>query len=663
LIHLRHLALAAALGAGLFSSPGKAAGRDLAALTFSAPEDLGAPLKTVSVFNGGYGHLPGGKPVAAFTVKGSPGILYVVDAETRKLVFRAPLPGTDDASSAVEIARDGTVYAGGTAGTLYAWRAGAKQIERIGVTDKVILSLAEAPDGDLYMGTFPGGRLFRYAPKTRKMTDLGAVAPGEQYATSLAFDGDTLYVGIGAHPRLVRYDTRSGRRETVPLPPEVTEGGPNVGHLAVAGRRLFGMAGKATFALDLDTGRVVKTLPEGLAQGAVASPPRDGVTYVSVKPGTLLEYDLATDDTRPAPGFRSTSFTRDLGWLKIEGRERLVTISWSGGMWAYEPSKSQESYALPVEGEPVSVQAMEKGPDGRIYLSGYPGGVGARFDPANGRMETFALGQAEGIGALGNTLYFGIYPKASVLALDASAPLKAPVKAFDIGAEQDRPFAFATGAGKVFIGTVPGYGLLGGALTVYDPVSGKTDVHRNVIRDQSIIRLAYHDGLVYGSTSVWGGLGQPPAADAAVVFAWDPATGRLVRSAMPRHPGLKEAPKAINGLAFGPDGKLWAAWQNTVIRMDPRTLEVEAEKALGPSNWDVTHSWEPKALRFGRDGLLYTSLSGKLTVVDPETLEMRAVVPAAHVVLGDDGAIYVSHDRHLYRIRPMEARGTGGGGQ
>lgn len=628
----------------------------LAVLTFPRParsaerEDLGAPLKTVAVYNGGYGTLPDGKPIVAFTVKGSPGVFTVLDASTREPIFTAPMPGADDGSWAVEVARNGTVYIGGTAGGLFSWRAGEPAIRKLAQLDKVILSVREAPDGRIYIGTFPTGRLFRYDPATGKTEDLGAVVEGEQYASSLAFDGDTLYIGVGAHPNLIRYDTRTGHKTRVNLPAEVTEGGASVSALAIAGRRLFGIAGKGeAFAWDLDAGKIAKRLPAVLAQGAVAAPARNGKTYIPVKPGGLLEYDLATDTTRPAPNFRATSFTRDFGWLTLNGRERLLTVSWGGQIWAYDPETGQESLPVKLEGQPVSVQAMQKGPDGRIYLSGYPGGVAARIDPQTGKTETFSLGQAEGFGAYGKTLYMGIYPQAAIWKMEADGPLK-PAKAFDIGAEQDRPFAFAAGRGKVYIGTVPGYGLLGGALTVYDPKSGQHTAYRNIVPDQSIIGLAWHQGLLYGSTSIWGGLGQSPRAEAAVVFAWDPITGRTVRSAIPTHKDLAEAPKAINGLAFAPDGRLWISWQGTVARLNPRTLAVEAVRSIRASNWDVTHSWQPQALRFAQDGTLYAVLAGSLYRVDPETLESRDLGPAGHAVMGDDGALYVSHARHIYRL-------------
>lgn len=612
--------------------------------------ELDAPIRTTVIYDGGFGWLKDGTPVAAFVLKGSPGILHVVDVRTRAVLFREPLPGTDDGSWSVTVARDGTVYAGGTAGNLYRRREGG-HVELLGGKKGALYGPVEAPNGDMYLGHWPSGHLLVWRKAAQRLDDLGAPAPGEAYVRSLAVAGNRVYCGVGAHPRLVRYDIPTGKFTEVPLPAALVMPDAHmvVGLTTVAGR-LFGAVGDNIFVLDLKTEKVIQTVPNAGGDSSIASPEYKGKTYLGVRNG-LVEYDLATNTWKPLPYKTPTPGKRDYMWVPMRyGIPHLVSITWSGGLWAFSPDrKTYDSWTMPLEGQPISVQAMERGPDGNLYMSGYPGGTGARWNVAEGKSESFPLGQAEGMGHVGNTMYFGIYPGASVTALDTTKPLAA-AKVLDIGEEQDRPFGWATDGTTLFIGTVSTYGKLGGALTAYTPATGAVQTYRNLIPNQSVIRLAYRNGLVYGSTTVWGGLGEEPTEKAARLFVWDTAKRALVRQAALESPVFNGPPKAINGLSFGPDGNLWVSWQGTLAVVNPETLKVERAKALRPSGWDITHSWENQDMVWGRDGTLYAMLDGKLCAVDPETLAVTPIQDGGQMAEGADGNIYFTYASRLYRL-------------
>jgi DNA-binding beta-propeller fold protein YncE len=628
-------------------------------IRLSDAEDLGTPIKTVAVTNGGYGLLSDGTPVTAFIAKGNPGMLFVFNTRTRDRLFSGPLPGEDDTSFSTIVASDGTVYVGGTAGGLFSWKAGGKTIEHLGTADRVIMCLQEGPDKRIYMGTFNTGRLFIYDPKSRKMEDKGSVVAGEQYARSIAFSGKDAYIGVGTRPHLIRWNPATDSRTEIELPPELRTEGTIIRGLTVAGNRLFGFgADSLIFVLDTGTDKVIKTIPDGLADGAIASPERDGKVYFARKGGKLWEYDLATDTFKESPGFKSTSYTRDFGWLDTgTGEPSLVTVSWGADIWAYNPkAQAYQGWKLDVEGQGVTIQAMEKGPDERLYMSGYPGSVGARYDTTAGTTVNFALGQAEGIGFLKKQAYFGIYPHAILMQMDITADSPKAARLFEIGGEQDRPFAFETDGSSVYIGTIAGYGKLGGSLTAYNPETNAREVFRNIVPNQSIVRLVYRNGLIYGTTTVWGGLGIAPTEQAAKVFVWDVKKKQLLKSVTPEHPAFDSIPKAVSGLCFGPDGKLWGAWQGTLFRMDPKTLRVEAVKTLSPSSWDVSHSWKPIVMTWGPGGLLYSALGGRLTVTDPKTLDSVQLDTAQHPVFGKDGFLYYTSGSHLYRMKVTKTR-------
>jgi hypothetical protein len=611
---------------------------------------LGFPLKNVVIYDGGYGFLKDGTPFAAFILKGSPGILHIVNVRTREVLHKETLPGDDDGSWSVFVAKDGAVYVGGSAGNLYGWREGEK-VRLLGGIQGALYQPAEAPNGDIYVGHWPSGHLLVWRKKAQRLDDLGAVVPGESYVRGLAIAGNLLYLGIGAHPHLVRYDIATGKMTDIPLPKDLAADGTMPGGLTVVRDRLFGNLGGKIFVMDLRTNKFLPSVPESGSDSAVASPEYKGKTYLGVRSG-LVEYDLATDTWKPLPYPTPQAGKRDYLWVPMNfGIPHLVSVTWSGGLWAYSPDlKKFDSWMLPLEGQPISVQAMESGPDGDLYMSGYPGGVGARWNIRTNENKNFNVGQAEGMDHLGDTMYFGIYPKASVSAMDTTKdPLKA-AKVLDIGEEQDRPFGWANDGKTLYIGTVATYGKLGGALTTFTPSTGEQQVYRNLIPNQSIIRLAYRDGLVYGSTTVWGGLGQAPSEPAARIFAWDPKSRTLLRQATPEFAAFDQPPKAINGLTFGPDGKLWAAWQGTIAVLDPQTLKVERAKVTAPSNWDLTHSWENVDMVWGRDGNLYVALAGQLSAVNPKTLDVTPIQRGGQVVGGVDGNIYFTYASTLYRL-------------
>ncbi|MBE3595510.1 MAG: hypothetical protein IMW86_00525 [Hydrogenibacillus sp.] len=333
----------------------------------------------------------------------------------------------------------------------------------------------------------------------------------------------------------------------------------------------------------------------------------------------------------------------------------LFGLTQNGEWFIYDPLSSMcEVAQVNVHPRGLVIQALESGANGYLYLGGYHGGLSIYAPSAEkvvGSAPTFP--QTEGIGRLDEHMYMGTYRNANIYRLDPSKGLGKdnPAWLFAVGARQDRPFAFASGDGKVFIGTVPEYGLLGGALTVYDPDADRRKTYPDIIKDQSIISLVYRQGKVYGATSIYGGLGSLPRADAAKVFIWDASTETLLAETVPDLPDIDMPPKAIGELRFGPDGKLWGATYRTIFVMDPKTLQVERAKTIYPDRKEPSHQWRPICLRWGPDGLLYTTLGHRLTVIDPKTLNSQAFDETSLIAIGADGHIYYAKGARLFRMK------------
>src|SRR5690606_9399792 len=126
--------------------------------------------------------------------------------------------------------------------------------------------------------------------------------------------------------------------------------------------------------------------------------------------------------------------------------------------------------------------------------------------------------------------YIGVYPSARVYEYDPSQESSDgnPREVVDLRTEgQDRPFGLVAVEEQIAVGTVAGYGLRQGALTLVDPASGDHTSYRPV-EDHGVISLAYRDGVIYGGTTIYGGNGSTPIDDDGRVFAWDVESEELL---------------------------------------------------------------------------------------------------------------------------------------
>ncbi|PYI51578.1 hypothetical protein DLM86_24510 [Paenibacillus flagellatus] len=633
---------------------------------YGEPIDLGSPIQTPQTIDAAYGQEDGANVVYT-TVSGSASseqwaVFNVIDIDRGQLLGSYPLEGTSSAWAHVRTP-DGRVFIGASK-NMFVYSPVTKTVTNLGVPlpgTESIWALAADENGNVYGGIYSasvGGRVFRIDAKTLAATDVlggkvdDGTAPGddgkpEDYVRSLAYYNGYVYAGTGStNGRVWRIDPTARTAERIELPGSPSDpayGGRYdrmgaVYGMTVVGSQLFAFFnGPFTMHVyDLDRRQWRDKTIENVRGLLAVTPEHNGKVYTSKKDKFMWEIDTSTLEERPVMPFDGS--IRSSAWMNVANvpdfpGTSMVTISYDGKVVLYDPPNGK-SFAMRtlVEGQANNIQALERGPDGKLYMSSYMGTKAAQYDPASDTFRTFALGQAEGIGSVGDTLYYGVYPKAEIFGWNTKEPLpetSGPAKLFEIGEEQDRPFVLREAAGKLLIGTIPGYSTSGGALTVYDPAasaqSGRPvyEVFRNIVAGQSITGLAYRNGLVYGSTSIHGGLGGEPAASKAKLFVWDMATKTKLREWEPQADGLGGAVPLIGGLTIGPDGLVWGAANGVLFAFDPDTYELRKQKNVYP---DLTNygRWRPAQLAWGQNGYLYANLGGRLTIVDPYTLEHRA---------------------------------------
>src|SRR5690606_28962829 len=142
-----------------------------------------------------------GKSYVYTVVRGRPAHLIGIDLSTNQTVVDLPLNNTDG-SWRIVAASDGVLYISTAQGALFRHDPGSQIVEDLGIAlagEKVIWDVVAGRDGEIFGGTYPGCRVFRYHPRDGfSEISNGSVEEGEQYARYLAYDSlaNKLYVGV-----------------------------------------------------------------------------------------------------------------------------------------------------------------------------------------------------------------------------------------------------------------------------------------------------------------------------------------------------------------------------------------------------------------------------------------------------------------------------------
>ncbi|WP_062109054.1 carbohydrate binding domain-containing protein [Bacillus niameyensis] len=599
---------------------------------------------------------------------GLPGTFSVLNAETGELKFSQVIPNTE-AVWAMTIGPDKNVYFAGTAdGKLYRYLPELKKVEELGAnpSDTWIWDLEATEDGKIYGSTYPHASVFEYDIETGQFRDYGRVSDTEEYARGIAVSDESIYVGIGSKKHLYKVDRQSGEKEEIIIAGHSGEDGFFEDIHLINGKLLLSVGSINMLVVDPDDYSILNTFQysNNVSQ---PNPNKPNIIYYKFQE-KFYQYDFEANESKVIenlPLLPDTVRVKDMQWLTVEnGDTVLAMITQYGEYMLYHPETNDMMFInLDLAATSVAIQALKTGEDGNLYMGGYQRGMSI-FNPytQDVTVNLSAFAQPEGIGFLNGKVYYGTYVGAIMYSYDPTKPVDLnnnPKFEYDITDQQDRPFAITSGDDKLFVGTVPDYGILGGVLAIYDEKTDTWTQHRNVVKDQSIIGLVYHNGKLYGGTSVWGGLGTDPKATEAKMFVWDVEKGEKIAEFTPEIPGIDKTPRMIGDLSIGPDGNLWGAVEGTIFKMDPDTYEILASKTIQPSLYNSS-KWFPYRLEWGPDGMLYTTLSRKLIVIDPESLNYKVLEDQFmnNMTVGVNGSIFYALGDELFEIEVPETDAT-----
>lgn len=574
--------------------------------------------------------------------------------------------------------------------------------------------------GCLYFGSFMKAHIYEFNVATRKLRDLGSHNDDTSYACGIAYDNGYVYCGIVGNKNSDDIHTREvvkirlsdgalvGRTDVsscVNKKEIMIRGAAVVNGVYIAG----GIEMDHMLAIDTET----MELTELTYNGTVITNPvnfsvsesYNGEHYFSLKSngynyvnngdgtwtgnkGTVRAGLYAMNDTTGEIRFVSNSITNSLPY----GQDTIIDIYgdpcvfWNaGGVPRYYNLNTGEVTILSdlvsnTDGAPITIDSITTGAPGSntIMIGAFNNDKCSVYNTETGTVvgNFYANGQSDCMIWYDGYLYVGNYKSGILTQIIADDEFQNTSNknnkvlidfrySTDPNGEyfnQVRVHALAAGDGKVFAGTMPDSYLRGGCIGWYDTVTGETYIERNVVQNQSINSLVYHDGYLYGTTTTAGGTGS--GADmtlSAKMFIYDVENKRKVAEIDLRDKidGLPERLSYVSGIVADPNidtnGKLWGTVAEVLysFTFDEANADIIVKEELVLNKAKYTGGSSKGTNICFLDGYIYAYFGGstlflKMDYNDPTQYTALPVADPSHYVIGEDKNLYYSNDDTLY---------------
>lgn len=555
----------------------------------------------------------------------------------------------------------------------------------------------EVPGDKFVVGTFYDGVFMIFDLKTKTFTKV-VPFPGEHYIWNLVIGADGRVYG-GTYPggKLGALDVEKGTCEVIGAPTPANQYLRYVS--ATPWGEIFcnlGMVQSTTRAYDVrkKTWREIPGLPEKTQFGVgvtwndffVASDPRSGKVEAfrdaSLQPETERPFPV------PGPDFvldttlsnRRTLYMHSGGALYSytvgDARDKLVKVTdvqINGGRYvgvaaagtllgvrgqSYYTVKPGEKNAIlrpiPVEGRGRPALFLEADLEGRIWGGPHFGQTLFYYDTRTGKTVNTDVVCDAGGEVYDVTFHKGVVYAASYSGGDITA--YDPAKLWDqLNHKNPRPLAsvapryirpeagIMTGPdGKLYAGWVAKYGTYGGAISITDPASGRTELIENPLGQQGITSIAVDDQYVYAGTTLAGN-GLPQQKGKAKFGAIDLASRAVVfEREFDAASVTRVVREPVSGLVL-------FTIDSAIQRYDPRTkvlLEAPAEGLPAITSRSI----EPIG-----DGTLLGSSDRRLVRFDARKggteLVAESPVRVEAITIAADDRVYFMSGPGMYRVK------------
>lgn len=412
--------------------------------------------------------------------------------------------------------------AGAGSGWLLRFDPRRGEVENLGALDATRAlapaGIAEAPDGSVYIGSCPGAGLHRWDPATNRITFCGQTDANEYYAyAACGKDGTVAVVVRTTRPHVVVYDPATGVMKSVgPVADtnaqhgfvELFTGADGLLYIN-SHEGYFRVCGTTATAVPENPARPAgRTLPGGATARFIGEqPPR--VIEIRQPDGAIrtlqLHYEAAGVEVYLVrPGLNGKIYGSSILPLHFFEQDTRTDATIDHG------------YCCTSSGEIYSMDWL----DGKLYLCSYTHAVLSQYDPARPYNFSF-LKNVNDVMVETHGQYDPSWPCRFRFGPDDN-----PRQLGRMDTVAYRPRDMVAGpAGKIWVTSMPDYGMWSGTLSWYDP---KTDrfggAHRDVIplcSPQAITWVRDRDWLALGY-SIYGGSGTTPRATRAGFALWDP---------------------------------------------------------------------------------------------------------------------------------------------
>ncbi len=634
------------------------------------PRDLGIPVKGVSWVRLHPGHTADGKASLLASMSQNNGGLFVVDIDLASGHCRQfPVNNRHDSTftpAAYRSLRTGILYIG-SAWDAHLHRFDANHPER-GIEDlgkidpgDVIFptGITESSDGAIWIGSCNHARLVKFDPATDKLTQFGRMDDVDNYLYPLAGDEGTLAALVRVvRPHVIVIDPATGEhREVGPALVDTTDKTKFLKLVKGVDRRLYIDSYAGKFRIDGMNVTPVDAIPALLGGIPVAGTHRYQAPLVM--PGGWMAHFI--DDNDVGGGTPRHVLVTNTDPLIPS---RLLTLDWVGGG--------------------SNLHAFDVGPRGDLYGSSYmpnllwrarlttgdssgdlssvgsakeevpPRGTkeGPRSAPSHEVLEledlgkhTFAMGDSYSVATIGDKVYLGSYPEARLSVYDPGKPRRFGIGPNDNPRDLGRPdnvsyrpnALIPTPDGRLWMGSVPDYGLIGGTLAWFNPQTGEWKSHRAIVPDTSPAALLYLPELkqILVGLSAEAGTGVTSLRRVGGLFAlWDPAKDELVWSGdlgIENMADVTSLAPAGNGLVYALIGRGDHILSQGAPEIAPRLALIDPAKRqlvasawlpadFGPLAWTGMH-----CLRVGPGGVVYGATGYCIFRIKPGTCEVTRI--------------------------------------
>ena len=306
---------------------------------------------------------------------------------------------------------------------------------------------------------------------------------------------------------------------------------------------------------------------------------------------------------------------------------------------------------------------------GRIFAGGYTSSnCGVYYTDTEKTSGYVTAGQTDSQLMYKDVLYAGNYATCTLAKIDPVSKSYTELMSLS-DYKQKRIHCLEAGEDKIFFSSIPDTYDLGGYLAWYDLMNASTysvkvsDIAPE-LKDQTIISMAYSNGLLYCGTSVNGGSDATPSQTASNFFVYDVSDRKLVARHHIAYP-------YVASLHTADDGTVWGVISETLFTVsyssatgivfteklsmeDGTPLTDKERKNMAGS----TQAWFCRPMYFGDDGNLYTAIGYGDGVWRIELDDSRNVTGYTQLssdagiryALGEDGNLYYADGNNLFLI-------------